>query len=99
MPLECGRSKAGNAGGDPVSVGVAPHVPVVGALDVALRAKDPARGTVRLIAVKLQRLGSAGVREVEVHVISQVGSGIRGAKLLPPQGIRVGRSAADAELG
>ena len=69
------------------------------ALDVALRAIDEFKHAVGLIVIKLQRLRHAGVGDIESHIVLEVGGAIGGAKLLPPQGVRVRCGSADAEFG
>src|SRR6185369_17251703 len=68
------------------------------AFDVALRAIDKFVGAVGLVVVELQGLRHAGVGDVKIHIVFEMGSAIGRAKLLPPESVRVRCGSADAEL-
>src|SRR5437016_1690074 len=70
---------------DPIRVLSVPNPPRAGLLDGALCAKDVLDAVQRLIDVKLQRLWSVGIFDVEVNVIDEVVSAIIRAHLPPPQ--------------
>ena len=54
------------------------------AFDVALGAVDEFVHAIGLVVIKFQGLRDAGVGNVEIHVILEVGGGVGCAKLLPP---------------
>ena len=55
VPLVSGRHFAGDTGGYPISIGVAPYIKVAGG-DVALRAENPSLVAIGLVAIEFQRL-------------------------------------------
>src|SRR6185312_1094673 len=99
VPGVSGRRGARDSGVNPVAGGVAPNVPLRAIFDIALRAEDEFINVVGLVNVKLQRLWSIGICDVEIQVVGEIFNGIVAAELLPPQSVRVWRSAAEIELG
>jgi len=96
MPFVCRRRFAGDAGINPVAIGIAPDVKMT-TRDVALCAKNPSLVAVGLVAVEFQGLRVLRQLDVKINVITQVGCAVRGAKLLPPEGVGVRRAAGDGE--
>src|SRR5436309_15908971 len=79
------RSRAGDASVLPMQGGI-PHAPGFRAMKITLGAKDVLLSVHRLVGVKLEGLRSAGISEIEIHLVHEVSSAVDGAQLFPPQG-------------
>ena len=91
----CG-SVAGDAGINPVAIGITPNIEM-STRDVALCAKNPSLVAIGLVVVEFQRLRVLRQLDIKIDVITQVGRPVGGAKLLPPEGVGVRRTAGYGE--
>src|ERR1043165_4381854 len=104
MPRVGRQRRALDASRNPVTVDVVPNVPSAGGAIAALVSPDVAFAINELVDVPLQALRGGGIGDVEVSVIDEA---VQSAVLcyialhqylLPPECVRVRRSAAEIEL-
>src|SRR5262252_1625490 len=76
-----------------------PDVPLAITLDVALGSENEFHAARGLIGVKFEGLRKLRCSQVEIQIVLEMGLSVVRAELLPPNGVRVRRSAADVEPG
>ena len=75
-----------------------PNIPLMGLVEIALRAPSPPSPSKGLIYVEFQRLRSIAVVDIEVKVISEVADAVSPADWRPIEFVRIGVVPTEAEL-